>query len=129
MTTLSGNELYRTLIAFGVLSMVGVGESKMIPWGLGDTVIVPLGITYGLLGFSIGTFHPENIKKAIANGMLAGLVIYSIVFSWLFEIGFFTGDLMSGVGKYVIGIVGMVIASIVTQQISLLLKISEDEKK
>jgi hypothetical protein len=122
----SKNSIYRSLIGMALFIVIGMFESKMFPWGLGGNSLVPLAVTYFLLGGAVGTQHPEDTAHAAAQGSLVGAFVYIILFVWLFGVGFFSGSLGAGMAKLIFGVASVVIVSVSVMEISKLLKITED---
>lgn len=122
----SKNSMYRSLIATALFMVLGFIESRMLPWGLGAKALVPLAVTYLLLGGSVGTQHPDDIKHAAVHGSLMGAVVYLIIFTWLFAVGFFRGGVAAGLGKMLFGIASVVIVSVSVFELSKVLKIQND---
>lgn len=123
---LSTNAGKRGLIAFVLFVIFGFMESKVIPWGLGLKSVIPLSVTYLLLSTAVGTSHDKKIEDAAIHGAIIGAMVYSVIFFWLFDVGFFSGSMIAGMGKLIFAIVSVSVVSVILHEVSSLLKISED---
>jgi len=123
------NAVYRGLIVVAVLIAFSVIESKMIPWGIGFSVLFPLVISYISLGGSLAVLKSDSLKTSAIYGTVFGFIVFSILHSWLFAVGYYDKGYGYGFAKFLLNVGSIIIAAVVVKELSSLFKIDHDEPK
>ena len=123
------NAIYRALIAVIILGLFGLVEEKMAPWNVGISILLPLIISYILIGSSIAVHRADDWKNSALYGLILGLIVYGILHSWLLVLGFYSGGLGAIFIKLFMNITSLIVASVVVLELSKVFKISNDKSK
>ena len=109
--------IYRSLIAIAVMMVFSMIKLKVYPMGLSyGRMIIPLLVTYVLVGASIGVAQPADLEHSAIHGALLGLLVYGILSIWLMGVGFLK---VGGMFMHlIIGIATVVVAAVVTFEVS-----------
>ena len=119
--------LYRGLIGVAVLVAFSILESKLVPWGIGFSVLFPLVISYITLGGSLAVIESRSLKDSAIYGTILGVIVFSVLHSWLFAVGYYNKGYGYGFVKFLLNIGSVIVAAVIVKELSSLFKIDYNE--
>lgn len=126
---MSKNEFVTSFIAFVLLSVLGTVQQAALPFEHWKKVIAPLLVTYIILGLLIGYQKTEDIPESISSGFITGIGVYTIIYIWLYSVGFFKGTMELAVGQFTVSVFIVTITSFLTREINTITSVFTREKK
>jgi apolipoprotein N-acyltransferase len=109
--------LFRTSIAIATMVVFNLVQFKIFPMGMPlKRMLLPLLVTYAVLGLSVGVAQKDNAGQAATHGALVGLLVFGIISVWLKGVGFFgMGGMFTNV---LLGAGSVALAGAVTFEVS-----------
>jgi hypothetical protein len=111
------NNTVRSIVAFAILCVLGAVQQGFLPFEHWQNVILPLFVTYIILGMSIGNQNDKDIQESISSGVITGMSVYILIYIWLYSVGFFKGTGGMAFIQFLVSVFVVTITSVITREI------------
>jgi|LakMenEpi03Aug12_release.lakeMendotaPanAssembly.Ray.scaffolds.fasta_scaffold01457_30 hypothetical protein len=113
------NEIIRSSISAVILILLSVFQAITLDFGMPlKNMIIPIVINSIVIGYAIGINTPKDASESIIHGLIVSFGVYSVMYSWLYSVGFFTGSGSLALFQFGVSVFAGMIVNLITKEIS-----------